>query len=163
MSTEEGSEPWPGFTAWYSAWIAWHKALRTQTPEERLASSRQFLPPGAYDWPHEELMTHLEAQAQFNLDVLNLTPLFPTPTPWRATVERITCPILLLAGASQHGALLSAQEAQNIAATWCKGQLVFFEETGHMMHHEMQGEAFDNLIGAVKAFLNEEETSKPCR
>ena len=85
-ATTEGNELWPGFTAWYNAWIAWHKALRTQSPEERVESSRQFLPPGALDWPEEELFPFLEAQAQFNLDVLNYVPFVPTRTPWQETV-----------------------------------------------------------------------------
>jgi N-formylmaleamate deformylase len=154
-ATTGGNEPWPGFTAWYNAWIAWHKALRTQTPEERVASSRQFLPPGALDWPEEELLPFLEAQAQFNLDVLNYVPFVPTRTPWQETVQRITCPILLLTGNPQRGAMVTPQDAQKISATWRKGQHVSFAEAGHMMHHEMQGEQFDKFIQVVKEFLNE--------
>ena len=155
-ATTEENEPWPGFTSWYNAWIAWHKALRTQPPEERVASSRQFLPPGAFDWPEEELLPFLEAQAQFNLDVLKYVPFVPTRTPWQETVQRITCPILLLMGNPQRGAMVTPQEAQMIGATWRKGQHVSFAEAGHMMHHEMQGEQFDNLIRVVKGFLDEE-------
>jgi N-formylmaleamate deformylase len=155
-ATTEGDEPWPGFTAWYYAWIAWHKALRTQTPEERIASSRQFLPPGALDWPEEELLTHLEAQVQFNLDVLNYVPFVPTRTPWHETVQRIGCPILLLTGNPQRGAMVTPQEAQKIATTWRKGKHVSFTEAGHMMHHEMQGEQFEAFIQVVKAFLTQE-------
>jgi N-formylmaleamate deformylase len=156
IAATEGNEAWPGFTAWYNAWIAWHMALRTQTLEERIASSGQFLPPGTSGWPEEELLTHLEAQAQFNLDVLNFVPFVPTRTPWHETVKRIACPILLLSGNPERGAMLTPQETQKIAATWRKGQLVSFVEAGHQMHHEMQGEQFDDFIGVVKAFLNEE-------
>lgn len=154
-TTASGNEPWPGFTAWYNAWIGWHKALRTQTPEERIAASRQFLPPGAFDWPEEELMSHLEAQAQFNLDVLDAVPLVPAPTPWRETVERIECPILLLTGNPERGASVTTQEALKIAATWREGQHVAFAEASHFMHHEMQGEQFDRFINVVRAFLEE--------
>ncbi len=149
------NEPWPGFTDWYSAWIAWHKALRTQTPEERIASSRQFLPPGALNWPEEELMAHLEAQAQFNLDVPNVVPFVPASTPWRETVERIECPILLLTGNAERGASVTPLEAQQIAATWRKGQHVTFGHASHFMHHEMRGEQFDHFINVVKTFLKE--------
>jgi pimeloyl-ACP methyl ester carboxylesterase len=151
--TTERNEPWPGFTAWYNSWIAWHKSLRTQTPEERVASSRQFLPPGALDWPEEELFPFLEAQAQFNLDVLNYVPFVPTRTPWQETVQRIACPILLLTGNPQRGAMVTPQEAQKIAASWRKGKHVSFAEVGHMMHHELKGEQFDNFIQVIKAFL----------
>ena len=153
-ATTEGNEPWPGFTAWYNAWIAWHKALRIQMPEERVASSRQFLPPGALDWPEEELFPFLEAQAQFNLDVLKYVPFVPTRTPWQETVQQIACPILLLSGNPQRGAMVTPQEAQKIVATWRKGQHVSFTEAGHMMHHELKGEQFDELIQVVRAFMN---------
>ena len=153
-ATNEGNEPWPGFTAWYSSWIAWHQALRTQTPAERIASSRKFLPPGALDWPEEELLPFLEAQARFNLDVLKYVPFVPTRTPWQETVQRIACPILLLTGNPQRGAMVTPQEAQKITATWHKGQHVSFAEAGHMMHHEMQGEQFENFIQVIKAFLS---------
>jgi hypothetical protein len=49
-----------------------------------------------------------------------------------------------------------SQEAQKIAATWRKGQHVAFEHASHFMHHEMQGEQFDDFIRVVKAFLHEE-------
>jgi N-formylmaleamate deformylase len=156
IAATEGNEPWPGFTAWYNAWIAWHKALKTQTPEERIASSGQFLPPGAPGWPEEELLTHLEAQAQFDLDVLNVVSFVPTRTPWQETVKRIACPILLLTGNPQQGAILTPQEAQKIAATWRQGQHVSFAEAGHLMHHEMRGEQFDDFIRVVKVFLHEQ-------
>jgi N-formylmaleamate deformylase len=153
-SAADGKEPWPGFTAWYDSWIAWHKALRSQTPEERIASSQQFLPPGAGNWPEEDLLTHLEAQAQFNLEVLNVVPLMPKSTPWLQTVERIECPMLLLTSNSQLGAGVT-QEAKKIADVWQKSKQVSFAEASHFMHHEMQGERFDHFISVVKAFLNE--------
>jgi N-formylmaleamate deformylase len=150
-----GNEPWPGFTTWYQSWIAWHRALRTQLPEERMASCRQFLPLGAFDWPEEELMFFLESQAQFNLDVLNVVPFVPTLSPWHETVERITCPILLLTGNPKRGAMVTPQEAEKIAATWQEGQHVAFAEASHFMHREMQGTSFDRFIYVVKAFLSE--------
>jgi len=152
--TASGNEPWPGYTDWYNSWIAWHKALRSQTPEERVAASHQFLPPGAFKWLEEELMTHLEAQAQFNLDMLNVVPLIPKRTPWHETVEHIECPILLLTGNPKLGAIITPQEAEKIAAAWRKGQHVSFAQASHFMHHEMQGEQFDELIRVVEAFLN---------
>ena len=149
-----GEEPWPGFTAWYKGWIAWHKALGSQTIEERIASSQGYLPPGASSWPEEEMVLFLEGQAQFNLDVLNFVPFVPMRTPWRETVERIECPILLLTGNAQRGAMVTPEEAQKIAASWRQGQHVSFAEAGHFMHRELQGEQFDTLVSVVGDFLS---------
>jgi pimeloyl-ACP methyl ester carboxylesterase len=145
-------EPWPGYTAWLNSWVDWHKALRTQTPEERVASSQRFLPPGALDWPKEELLSHLEAQAQFNLAVLSFVPPVPASTPWRATVERIECPILLLTSDPERSSV-SPQEAQKMAATWRKGQLAYFPHASHFLHHETRGEQFEHFLTVVRTFL----------
>jgi N-formylmaleamate deformylase len=152
LPTTSGNEPWPGYAKWRTSWIDWHKALRTQTHEERLASSQQFLPPGILDWPEEELMSHLEAQAQFNLDVLKFVPPIPARIPWRETVERIECPIVLITSNPERS-VLSPQEAQKIAATWRKGQLVAFPHASHFLHHEMHGEQFEDFVTVVKTFL----------
>ena len=95
----------------------------------------------------------LEGQAQFNLDVLNFVPFVPTRTPWRETVERIECPILLLTGNVQRGTMVTSEEAQKIAASWRQGQHVSFAEAGHFMHRELQGEQFDKLVSVVEDFL----------
>jgi N-formylmaleamate deformylase len=153
MAENSGGEPWPGYTAWLNSWTAWHRALRTQTPEERIASSQQFLPPGAENWPEEVLLAHLEAQAQFNLAVLDHVPPVPGGSPWRETVERIACPILLLTGNPARGAGITPQLAEKVAATWKQGQLVYFENAGHFMHYELQGEQFDRFIDVIKVFL----------
>lgn len=154
MAQNNGGEPWPGYTTWRNSWIAWHKALRTQTPEERVASSQQFLPSGAQNWPEEALLAHLEAQAQFNLAVLDYTPAVPSGSPWRETVEKIACPVLLLTGNPARGAGITPQLAEKIVATLKQGQLVYFENASHFMHYELQGEQFDRFIDVVKAFLS---------
>lgn len=150
-----GGEPWAGYQAWYASWLAWHRALGTQTPAERMAASRPFLPPGAFAWPEEELLSHLEAQAQFNLGVFNFIPPLPVPTSWRGTVERIACSVLLLTSDPQRGVAVTEKEVQAIAAAWRKGQQVSFPQASHFLHHEMQGEQFAHFIAVADAFLKD--------
>ncbi len=162
QATQAGAgEPWPGYTAWYNAWVNWHIALRTQTLEERIAASQQFLPPGALDWPGEELATHLEAQAQFNLDVLDHVPPLPVKAPWRATVEQITCPILLLTAGGDRMPSVSPQEVERINATWRHGQHVAFPDATHFLHHELQGAQFERFISVLNTFLRAARESEP--
>jgi pimeloyl-ACP methyl ester carboxylesterase len=146
-------EPWPGYAQWRASWIAWHVALRDQTFAERLAAAGPYLPPGADGWPQEELLTHLEAQAQFNLAVLDMLPLVPALSPWRATVERIACPILLLTSDPARGGSITPVVAEQIAATWRTGDHVAFAGASHFLQHEMRGEAFERFIATVRAFL----------
>jgi pimeloyl-ACP methyl ester carboxylesterase len=154
MTQNSSDEPWPGYTAWRDSWMAWHRALRTQTPAERLASSQQFLPPGAQNWPEETLLAHLEAQAQFNLAVLDHVPPIPGGSSWRETVERIECPVLLLTGNPARGAGITPELAEKIVATLKMGQLAYFEGAGHFTHYQLQGEQFDRFIHVIKAFLS---------
>jgi pimeloyl-ACP methyl ester carboxylesterase len=146
-------EPWPGYDQWRASWIAWHVGLRAQSFAERLATSRPFLPPGAADWPQEELLTHLEAQAQFNLALLDVLPPVPLPSPWRATVARITCPILLLTSDPARGGSITPEVVEQIAATWRDGEHVGLLGASHFLHHEMEDEALAQFIATVQAFL----------
>ncbi len=79
--------------------------------------------------------------------------LIPTHTPWRETVAPLTCPLLLLMGDSLRGALVTDEEAQQIAASWRQDRHVSFAHASHQMHHEMRGQPFDALIREVTAFL----------
>jgi pimeloyl-ACP methyl ester carboxylesterase len=146
-------EPWPGYDQWRASWIAWHMGLRDQTFAERVASSASFLPPGATDWPQEELFTHLEAQAQFNLALLDVLPPVPLPSPWHATVERIICPILLLTSDPARGGSITPEVVEQIAATWRAGEHVAFPGASHFLHHEMRDEAFQDFIATGRDFL----------
>jgi pimeloyl-ACP methyl ester carboxylesterase len=153
VASATSGEPWPGYDQWRASWIAWHVGLRDQTFAERLATSRPFLPPGATDWPQEELFTHLEAQAQFNLALLDVLPPVPLPSPWRATVARITCPILLLTSDPARGGSITPEVVEQIAATWRAGEHVAFPGASHFLHHEMDDEALARFIATVQAFL----------
>lgn len=143
-------EPWPGFTAWQQAWFAWHRGLREQSSTERVTTSQPFLPPGtnALNWPVEDLVTHLEAQAQLNLELFQFVPPMPQPTAWREIGERISGPMLLIASNAYPPEL-----AQQIVMNWPQGQLLRFTNHGHFLHHEMQGEEFTGLIKSIQEFL----------
>jgi N-formylmaleamate deformylase len=151
------AEPWPAYHQWLATWIAWHVALRGQTFAERIASSGSFLPPGALNWPEEELLTHLEAQAEFNLAVLDLTPPVPGRSPRSASVERIACPVLLLTSDPARGGMVTLAMAAQIVATWRSGEYVSFPGASHFLHHEMQGEEFERFVAIVRAFLVRQE------
>lgn len=146
----DGEEPWPGFTAWQNAWFAWHRALRSQSSTERVATSQQFLPPGtkAINWPVEDLVTNLEAQAQLNLDLFQFVPPMPQPTAWRETARQVSSPMLLISSN-----LYTPELAQQMVASWQQGQHLSFATHGHFLYHEMHGEEFANFIRKVKEFL----------
>lgn len=150
---EPGKEPWPGFNSWHRSWLDWHKALKTQSPQERLASSRQFLTPDTARMPEEELLLHLEAQAQFNLEIFEHVPPIPVRIPWQQTLGQITCPLLLITSNSERGQALTSQQVEQLAVLWSRGQHIAFPENSHFLHHEMTEEQFVRFIEIVKTFL----------
>src|SRR6185437_2230148 len=101
----EKREPWPGYQAWLDGWIAWHRALPAQSFSERLAASQPYMPPNPRQMPLDEQFIALEAEAQFNVDLIQLVPPMPPPSPWRDVVERIRCPMLLLLGDVNRGGM----------------------------------------------------------
>ncbi len=148
-----GAEPWPGYATWLASWIAWHQALPNQSFAERLAASQAFLPPGSAAWSRAELILFLEAQAQFNLAVLDYASPMPAPAPWRATVADIHCPLLLLTGDPQHGAMITPPVAEVIVAGNAQRQHIAYAGVGHFLHHALPDAQFAAMIAAVQAFL----------
>jgi N-formylmaleamate deformylase len=148
-----GQEPWPGYAAWRNNWIAWHRALAGQDFAARLAASQPFLPPGSDTWPREEIILFLEAQAQFDLAVLDYFPALPPPVPWRDTVARIRCPLLLLASDPQRGGTITPPLAEEIVASGAHRRHIAFAGASHFLHHELPDPQFGEMMAAVRAFL----------
>ena len=144
-----------GYKAWFNSWLAWLERFKTQTHEERLVSILPQLPPGAAGWPEEELVPWVEAYAQLDLDLarLGLSLWSVENTPWRDLVPRINCPILLMTGNPELSAVVTPQDAQEIAAAWRNGQLARFEHVGHLMQYGMDATSFDHFMAVVRAFL----------
>jgi pimeloyl-ACP methyl ester carboxylesterase len=81
---------------------------------------------------------------------LNVVQTFDQPAPlWRETVRQITCPILLIAGDPDKGAVTTPEDVQEIAAVWRRGQSVHIDGAGHMVHYDR----FEAYVAAVKSFL----------
>lgn len=137
------------FQAWYRSWLAWMQDLKTQPHAERLISAFRQLPPGTPLWPEEEYVAWVEGQARFNLDVLNLVTWSFAETNWHKNTPRVSCPILLMTGNPARGAVSDPARIQEMVAGWQEGQHSYFEQAGHMIHHE----AFERYMDVVTAFL----------
>jgi pimeloyl-ACP methyl ester carboxylesterase len=144
-----------GYKAWYNAWVAWLRDLKTQTHEERLVSSLHQLPPGAPLPPEDEYVAMVESSARVDLGLVELGPSL-----WslrkaqfeevKALQERITCPVLLMYSGyfSVPGAPQALREEPS---TQPNVKIVRFENAGHMIYRER----FDQFIDVVQRFLRE--------
>ncbi len=151
-----------GYLTWLNSWIAWLEQLRTQTHEERLVSALAQLPPGMPLPSEDEYVPWVEACARLDLELVRMAPALwaRESLPWRELAPRITCPVLLMTGNPQPArgfpAIVTPQDAQEIAAACPNVQVAYFEEAGHLLHRGMTPAAFTRFIGVVKRFLSEQ-------
>ncbi len=119
--------------------------LKALTPEERLVAARASNPM----WSEDELGPWVESKEQLNMDVFTAgTP----PPPWREVVSRITCPILLITGDPEKGAIITPEGAQEASHLWQNGQVVYIAGAGHNIRRDQ----FDRYIQVITTFLREQ-------
>ena len=70
--------------------------------------------------------------------------------PWREIIARIACPILLIIGDPQLGAIVTPEAAQEAAQLWQHGEVVHIAGAGHNIRRDR----YDKMMAAVRAFLN---------
>ena len=137
-------------TDWYKGWIAQIQALKTQPHQERLLSGRAFLPPGAPLPQETDYVTHIEATALFNLDVLDYSEDMDYRAASPELISKINVPILLLTADPERGGSALPEGVQAITASWQDGQHVCFEGAGHFVHYEQ----LDSFVDAIRQFLS---------
>jgi pimeloyl-ACP methyl ester carboxylesterase len=140
-STGEGNRA----TLGSPAWAEWNRQFKQMSPEERQAQA-------AVDragWPEIDRIYWAEAKAQLNLDVLS-EPNTQRP-PWRETVARITCPVLLLTADTDRGAIVTPAAAGEAQGLWQTGRVVNISGAGHNIRREN----YEPYRTAVVTFLRE--------
>lgn len=125
----------------------WFLGLGTKTRQDLITGCRESNP----DWSEEEISLWAETKLQVHPNVVQTFD--QSPPSWRDTVRQITCPILLITGDPEKGAVNTPEDVQEITALWRKGQVVHIDGAGHMIHYDR----YDAFISAVKAFLAEVE------
>lgn len=140
----------PEYHAWAQQWLAWLVALKTQGQDERRLSCLERNPPMA-DWDILEFLTWVDAQAQFNPDVLPQAGDFDFVTGKPDGAASVTCPLLLLAGNPARGGMVSQQDEAALTAAWGDGRFVRFDGAGHLVHRDQ----FAQFMDVVTAYLTE--------
>jgi N-formylmaleamate deformylase len=125
-------------------WYKWIAGLKAQTREERIEAGRTANP----SWPEEELGPWADAKEQLNLDVFRYN--LPSIS-WREVVQNITCPILLITGDTEKGAIVTPEVAREASHLWKDGQVIHIAGAGHNIRREQ----FDQYKEAITTFLKE--------
>jgi pimeloyl-ACP methyl ester carboxylesterase len=136
---------WGGWDAMSAGIQEWFLSLGSMTRDELIAACKDNSP----SWTEEDITLWAESKLQVNQ---NVAATFDQPEPaWRDTIRQITCPILLITGDPDKGAVNTSDDVQEIAANWRNGHSVHIEGAGHVVHWDQ----FDAFVTAVKSFLNE--------
>lgn len=99
-------------------------------------------------WVEEEILPWAEAKGEYQPEVYDKRLIFRS-YPWREAISRIKCPVLLVTGDPEKGALVTPKIAQE-AAGLCKSvEVQRISGTGHCIHRDH----FDETLEAVRAFL----------
>jgi N-formylmaleamate deformylase len=127
------------------AWAEWNRGFKRMSPEERYAEAAV----DRAQWPEIDRTFWADAKAQFNLDVLAHQN--GSRPPWRDTVRRITCPVLLITADPERGAIVTPAIAAEAQTLWRTGKVVHIPGAGHNIRREN----YEPYRAAVTAFLAE--------
>jgi N-formylmaleamate deformylase len=124
--------------------------LKRKTGEELIAGQRQESP----SWSEAELGPWANAKLRFSLHVLNRS-LVISPD-WAQTVQRITCPVLLITADPERGAIVTKESAAALQTLAPQTQVVHIPGAGHNIRREQ----FARYLDAIRPFLAEKMAEK---
>jgi N-formylmaleamate deformylase len=128
-----------------SGW-QWLFDLRALPHEERIARGFALNP----SWAQEEILPWADSKAEMTIALLEPALAAVKNSRWREIMARIPCPILLLTGDPELGAVVTPEAAQQAAQLWKQGEVVQIAGAGHNIRRDRYAE----MMAAVKAFLN---------
>ncbi len=136
---------------WFKQWYAYMQALKTQSHLERLMSAAAMMPPGSAVWGEDDFVASVEAQAAFNLAVLQYASVMDYGLTDSGRFARIQCPILMMVGTGSFAVGQNMPALEAAQAAWRNGQLIRFEGAGHFIH----ADAFPAFLESVRQFMAE--------
>lgn len=103
--------------------------LRNLSSEERLVAARKYNP----RWDEVELAPWAESKVEFNPEVFQH---LERDIPWREILSRIRCPLLLVTGDPEAGAIVAPQAAQEAMYLCKRGEVIHIAGAGHCIHRD---------------------------
>jgi pimeloyl-ACP methyl ester carboxylesterase len=102
------------------------------------------------NWAEEEIIPWADSKAELNIDILESALAAVNNVRWREVLSRIECPILLITGDPELGAIVRPEAAQEAARLWKNGEVAHIRGAGHNIHRDR----YDETMAVVRAFLN---------
>lgn len=124
----------------------WLFDLRALAREERIARGFTLNP----TWAKEEIMPWADSKAELNTGILGLALADVPRIQWREVIANIKCPVLLITGDPELGAIVTPEVAQEATQLWKNGEVAYLDGAGHNIHRER----YDGTMRAVRDFLD---------
>ena len=123
----------------------WIVDLKRKTREEMIAHQHAQSP----TWSEAELGPWADSKLRFSFNVLSRGK--SAPVDWPATVQRITCPTLLITADTEKGAIVTPEAATALQALVPQTRVAHIAGAGHSIRREQ----FARYMEVVESFLAE--------
>lgn len=120
--------------------------LKTMTRPQLIEEQRRLAPA----WREVELGPWADAKLRLDLRCLDRKE-GPEGIDWPALLRRITCPVLLITGDPERGAMLTAEQAEGLREFVPHVRIAHVPEAGHSIRREQ----FGMYMSVVRGFLSE--------
>lgn len=134
----------PPDTEWQTRMRGWITELKRKTRDEMIAEQRVASP----TWSDAELGPWADSKLRLSFNVLNRAD--APSLNWRALIQNIACPTLLITSDPKLGGLVSPEAAAEFQALLPTAQVAHLAGAGHSIRREQ----FDPYMQAVRGFLN---------
>jgi pimeloyl-ACP methyl ester carboxylesterase len=121
--------------------IAEGEAERRMPVDERVRAGEREHP----TWTREDLRPWAESKRQADPAVFAID----WPLDWRSIVSRVACPVLLVSGDPERGAIVTPATAADVERLASRAEVVRIDGAGHSIHRDRFGPTME----AVDAFL----------
>ncbi len=130
---------------WKRQTQAWLTALQNQSRESLIAMQRVESP----DWPEVDLVPWADSKLRISLKFFD--HLSPFNIDWPVVVGGIRCPVLLITGDPERGALVTPEYALTLQAWLPQLRTVHIPGAGHSIRRDQ----FAAFMNVVRPFLSE--------
>jgi N-formylmaleamate deformylase len=120
--------------------------LRALPREERLRQALSDRP----DWSPEEVVPWSDSKVQFDIEVAQHRAVFRA-LPWRDVLSRIHCPVLLITGDPDRGALVTPALADAASHLCQNATVAHIPGAGHSIHRDRYDETPRYLLDFLRA------------
>ena len=146
----EDPPPWwdsaferPNNAEWQARMRAWLVPLRQQ-PRQAILDAQRVAEPG---WSDAELEPWVDSKLRFSLNFFN--DLSDPHLDWPTLLRQVHCPVLLITGDVEAGALVSEQAARLFQQYLPQASIAHIAGAGHSIRRDQ----FDQYMRAVQPFL----------